>query len=491
MSHFFNTHIPPEILQQAVSQLDPISLIALSQTSKSWRAFINPNQHDYVQRLLALELTPEHGGIVPLFDEVAQKLSPPWDRDGDEWKSNKYACCGCMKLRSHMLFANHAILRRPYRKPPPGSVEADKAAITDWEPLELSVRWMHIQERAALERRERRRWTSIAWWKRDNVLANPPAHQFASVPRPPDSEDGEYEIRRYLTGTARQRRRCVECRLLNIRRKPSTTHAGPRTEVAAVVSRQGLFLDHWDRHFPGLVEPPPPEKRPRQWRVMRGSRPGALLNVHVVFCPSCKTWLMDSAFRNWRLLLKHETPRPTTSAEDLDFIICNRCHLERYQDPSRLARELSAWALAMFREHRSKLHNQLGFGWSYIYHDFVHPIHAFGMFDEISDIGYEIIAGLKWDSADKVYGNKRPLLFDESDLPELRRRFERYRELIYSDKVDRETREELLQSWFKFWVEDYDKIEEMYRWLGKQIAWLESEPNAVLDFVLEHDPYRI
>ncbi|KAK4119086.1 hypothetical protein N657DRAFT_582486 [Parathielavia appendiculata] len=488
---FFNTHIPPEVVQQIVRQLDPISLIALSQTSKSWRAFISPIQHDYVQRLLALELMPEHGGIVPMFDELSQKLCPPWD--GSEWKSNKYACCGCMKLQSHMMFDNHAILRRPYRKPPPWSVEAEKAAITDWEPLEPSARWRRIQAREARVREEQRKWARIVEWRRDYVIGNRTGYQFPLAARDHPDEDEEYPVRAYLTGTARQKRRCIECkRLLNIRtRPPCTIEVTVSPTATAVISRQGLFLSMWDRHFPGLVEPPPPEERPRVWRSFRGSRPalGLFLNVYVVFCRFCKKWLMDSAFRNWKL---QEWEWPLPARFTIDPLICNRCYLESGGGSARLARELSAGALAMFQEHRREIGGQLRFGWDYIYNDFNNAANVVTSLAEFKAIGNEILDGLEWVTEVNGYGDRRRFPdLEKSDLLDLRRRFERYREFIYDDKVDSGRREEILKSWFKLWVEDYDKFEGMYIWLGKQIAWLESEPNAVLDYVLERDPYQI
>lgn len=133
-----SVQVPDEIFVHIAQNLDPITLITPSQASRSWRAFINPSRHDYNQRLLALELTPEYGGIVPLFDELSQTLSPPCE--SPEWKLNKYACCGCMKLPPHMMFGNHALLRRPYRKPPPDIVESNRAGVIGWEPLEPSAR---------------------------------------------------------------------------------------------------------------------------------------------------------------------------------------------------------------------------------------------------------------------------------------------------------------------------------------------------------------
>ncbi|KAK4184228.1 hypothetical protein QBC35DRAFT_455524, partial [Podospora australis] len=53
--------VPAEILYRTIMQLDPDSLINLSQTSKYYRDTIRPTKHDFERRLLYLELQPEIG----------------------------------------------------------------------------------------------------------------------------------------------------------------------------------------------------------------------------------------------------------------------------------------------------------------------------------------------------------------------------------------------------------------------------------------------
>jgi hypothetical protein len=479
MAPLLDVPVPLEILQRIVGQLDPIALISLSQTSKAWRALINPTRHDFIQRLLALELTPEYGGIVPLFDEYSQTLTPPCE--SSEWKSNKYACCGCMKLRTHMMFDNHAILRRPYRKPPPGSVEADRTTITDWEPLETSTRWGRIQERAARAEEERKKWARIAARCRDAAL-NPPAEAFARVPRPHDNS--EDEAHSYLIGAGRQKRRCIECmrRAGNWSRKHSGDQGSGQVEVMAVKSRQLKFSYALERYFPGLVEHLPPEKVPRHWRGLRGSAAALHLTLYAVYCPSCETWQEYGAFRELGLF-KHGFRYPAALKHPL---LCNDCHIKTHRDPSLLAQELSSVALAKLRGYRSTMAYYLGFGWRLINRDFNGARSAGnGLLNKYKPVGNEILNGLQW-----VDSRKKGIVLDEHDLPDLRHRFERYRHLVYNE-VDSGTRSEILRGWFPLWVEEYYLIEGMYSWLGKQIAWLESDPNAVLDYVLKNDPHRI
>jgi hypothetical protein len=470
MAQFFNVHVPTEVLQHIACQLDPISLIALSQTSRPWRVLINPIRHDYVQRLLALELLPEHGGIVPQFDEFDQVLTPPWG--SDEWKAVKYACCGCMKLRTHMMFDNHAILRRPYRKPPQGSVEAGKAAIADWEPFDPSARWKRIQERAAEADKGRQKWAQIAARSHDYALLNPPGHPFARVSRDPDQAGHEAIL--YLVGTARQKRRCIECQ----RQRGNWSRPNPlrrNTRAPTVISRRLKFHNTWDRYFPGLIEQLPPEKVPRKWGALCSWTDGDDRNLYVVRCPSCGIWQEHSAFREWTLYRYGSQCRAPTTRP----LLCNSCHLETHGDPARLARELCAGALEMLQDRRENTLTNLAFGWKFVHDDLHNTSLA-----EYKGLQEEVLGGLRWKDLAGRY-----LDIGESDLPHLRRRFELYREFLYN-KVDFKTREQLMQSWFLLWVEDYDLLEGLYDWLSQQIARLESDTSRVLKYVLERDPYR-
>ncbi|KAK4150426.1 hypothetical protein C8A00DRAFT_18034 [Chaetomidium leptoderma] len=476
MAPFLDIHVPPEILQHIVRHLDPISLIALSQTSRVWRAFINPIHHDYAQRLLALELLPEHG-IVPRFDERSQKLTPSWG--SSEWESNKYACCGCMKLRTHMMFDNHAILRRLFRKPPPGSVEASNATTTDWEPLELSARWRHIQDRAAQAKEELEKCrVRVADWPREYAMLNPVPHPFARVPQYHD--DINHEIEAHLVGTSRHKRRCVECQRRRGNWSRPNSHPGSK-EAPAAKSRQLKFPSMWERHFPGLVERLPPESVPRIWRALRESTDGIQLSLYVLCCPSCDTWQEHSAFREWSLYqFGFGSPK-----RPKDPLLCNRCHLAAHQDPDLLAQELTMGALEMFRDDRDDTLHQLKFGWPLIHRDFNDSGNPNPPLAKFKAVGAEILSGLRWTSS-----TKQDIIIEDSDLPDLGRRFQRYREFI-DHEVDSETRWRVLQSWFKLWFEDYDLYEKRYHWLNKQIAWLESDVKIVLNYVLKRDPYRI
>lgn len=156
-------YLAPEILCLIVTTLDPISLISLSQSSRGFRSFIQPTRAHFVQRLLSLELLPENNGryrSVPLFRGRDSTMHPD-DSDVQAWEGIRYACAGCLKLRSHMHFDNHSILRLGLRKPPPGSTEATK--LTDWEPYndhfeDPGEKWQRIQQRKEEARERDKLW---------------------------------------------------------------------------------------------------------------------------------------------------------------------------------------------------------------------------------------------------------------------------------------------------------------------------------------------
>ncbi|KAL2182210.1 hypothetical protein L209DRAFT_102774 [Thermothelomyces heterothallicus CBS 203.75] len=480
MALLLGANMPAEIVELIVQQLDPISLISLSQTSRSWRAFINPNRHDLVQRLLALELTPEHGGLVPVFDEVSQTLSPPCE--SGEWKTARYACCGCMKLLTHMMFDNPAILRRPYRKPPPGSVEARKAAVTDWERLEPAARWRRIRERAAREEEERDRWRKVVN-RRHEPPPNPPDHHpFALVPRPRDPE-AEAEAMRHLVGTGRHKRRCIEClyRNGNMSSRGKFLHdpAGG-TPVPVFKSRHAKFPYFLERLYPGLISPP--DRLPRYWRALRITSDAVHHTLYTVRCPSCGTWQEYAALRQFLCHYYMGRFGPTDGP-----VLCDHCHLETHRDPDRLAKELYSRVRECLRDYREMMEYYIRIGWRLLCRDFYshRSLTASPWLGKHRHVADRILEGLQIAASFDLSISH----FDRA-LDDLRLRFERYRDWLDTE-LDPPTRSELMTGWFRAWVEDYELIDSTYRWASEQIAWLDSHPRAVLDYVLEKDPHRV
>ncbi|GAB1315335.1 hypothetical protein MFIFM68171_05545 [Madurella fahalii] len=469
--------LPPEIFGCIIVQLDPITLIALSETTAWLRDLIKPTRHDYVRRLLALELLPEHGGIVPLFRARDNKITPP--PGTIVWTNNKYACCGCMRLLPHKMFDNHAILRLRYRKPPPGSVEAEKGLVTDWEPLEPSTRWRRIQSQVDRERKEQEKWRMQYHRAVTGTFIPNTAHPFGRLDYGPADAAAE-EAEKYLCGTSRQKRRCLDCkrRTGSLPLRHGSNETSSAGAIPLVVSRQLYFVDKCAYFFPGLFESVPRDKTPKLIRVVH--RPNAKdfpITLRVARCPSCSSWQEQGAFRCWN-----------TYDARLDCgVLCNHCEARR--NPASLAKTLSESVIAMLKDALEFVVGNLIFGWGRLDADFNRPYVPGGppLLKAYRHVGEEILGGLKWIVKD---GRKCEIVFEESYLPHLRRRMQCYKEFIYNI-LDRPTRAEIMQSWHRLWVEEYDLLESRYRWLKRCITQIKDHPNLVLEYILGQDPHLV
>ncbi|KAL3493970.1 hypothetical protein BJX62DRAFT_234826 [Aspergillus germanicus] len=120
--------LPTELHITIIRHLDPIALIALSQTNTYYRALITPRKPQFIERLLALECDERYGGPAITFTRFGK---PVPDCESAEWEANRWACTSCLRLRPHYAFTNQSLLRLAYRKPPAGP---KGWAVTSWEP---------------------------------------------------------------------------------------------------------------------------------------------------------------------------------------------------------------------------------------------------------------------------------------------------------------------------------------------------------------------
>ncbi|KAK4139560.1 uncharacterized protein C8A04DRAFT_32948 [Dichotomopilus funicola] len=462
--------LPVELCGDVVRSLDPISLIALSQTSRSWRALIQPTRRDFQQRLLALELTPEHGGIVPRFDLDIQASIPAYTSDA--WEANKYACCGCMKLRTHMLFNNHAILRESYRKPTPDCVEATRMAVTEWEPLDPAARWVRIQERTAKMFEERARRVQAARQHRAAVAQNAANHPFVLVTVPDNGS--EARLRQWSVGISRLKRRCIDC----LRQRS-------RSAKEIVISRDIFIPAFQDQTYPDLIGRTSSHDSPKAWRAVAESTTIRHVNLYVIYCKSCQIWQLSGAFRT--SMLRHGSHNVPLDGVDL---VCNHCHLRIHNDVDLLAKELTDHAMSELAVHIGKIEYQLLFGWRLVRQGWYYQNHqdppppgekeADGLPDYLAGLGFDKSGEARLDVGSDV---------PDARIPELRRRFDLYKEFL--DGLAESDRAVLMSSWFGLWIEEYDLIEAMYLHLHQQHVWLKNNPRGVFDYVFKRDPHWI
>lgn len=430
--------MPVEVLCAIFVLLDPISLIATSQTSRTLQTIIDPTRHDFVQRLLSLELLPESGG---------SSITPP--TVSPAWRRNKYACSLCLKLRSHMYFDNHSILRQRLRKPPPESREATK--LTTWEPLEL----------------------------RHPVTRHKRARQRAAADKTAD------ELDEALCGTKRHKRACNPCRHL----RGDWSHPG-RTlgpPDAPIIKSRRVSRHHiLERHFPGLLDflhernphpaLAPPATYPRGFRYFNIHRRYETWTLYTAYCVSCTQWheLAGFGYYAW-------SPRESPTVP-----LLSRCHpCSQREDPSAFSQLLARAALQAANAALKAVDFRLAWGWNSLYKHFTDQ-----QLKPVGRAGTPILHGLPWKR--RTDKQMYPTLdLGEDMIPELRVRLERLRSL-FPDELPSRVRESYgSDRVFKMWLEDHQLNEAVYLQITKAITMMEEQPGLVEMYIAEREPYRL
>ncbi|KAJ7197417.1 hypothetical protein GGX14DRAFT_374983 [Mycena pura] len=465
--------LPTEILCAIIRLVDPIGLISLSQSSRAFRALIQPSRNDFVQRLLALELDPALGGIVR-FRSRDNNLTPPWD-DAEAWKAIRFTCVGCMKLLPHTRFSNQNLLQLRRRKPPPGSREANR--ITDWEPSaggDAKARGLRLQERMRREKEDR-----AAVHVRCELERSSEANAV-------DDPDAWAET--ILGGVHRTRRRCNECRFRQGDfARPTRANAGTAA-VPVLTSRQLEFTCALDRYFPGLLPQMPLEMHPLLFKVYKDNVRTELFALYHARCPGCAVWQELGAFRvglayphATPLLMLEERHKQLQGRDVFATLLCNRCLLARH-GRARLAEELAAFAVTFLDAESARTQYQLRFGWRLLEDTLREKTHCF------SPVFHEIIAGLPWEEAENMGDEQKTPDFDRCDPDDLRRRIVRLRVLVETEMTEERRKDFLSNPWFRSWLEQYEKNE---TWDAVLKEMRSISPDALVNFVLEKDPYRV
>ncbi|KAK0747432.1 hypothetical protein B0T21DRAFT_406062 [Apiosordaria backusii] len=356
--------IPAEILCEIISSLDPIALIALSQASKSLRNFINPIEHDFQQRLLALELLPKYGGaerdLEPESPELARlHTSEMRHRGKDWWASNKYACCGCMKILSHSMFDDDDLFDTTTRKPWATGPETRRMAFTDWKPTNTTddrlflIQRQASQDARATEQCRQRYEESISWFKRNLRWSSEDDDENTWDDVTMDDSVDDEAIPKHLTcveetaplivGKARHKRRCIECKFR--RNLYSNLLCGDsNAPIVTCHDAPGINItSSW--LFPGLLpnrRAPETECRsfmagPRNWdydgpRILR------------IRCPGCEKWQRSRAFGTtlvevgpWRSSVNGAW-RDSAIKMDQSSPLCHYCHVKTHGKAATAAR---------------------------------------------------------------------------------------------------------------------------------------------------------
>ncbi|KAL3461672.1 hypothetical protein BJX64DRAFT_260266 [Aspergillus heterothallicus] len=520
-----------------IRYLDPIALIATSQTNTHFRTLIQPRKIQFIERLLALECLEEFGGPEITFSRLG-RLSP--DRTAPEWESNRWACTACLRLLPYHCFTNKALSQLAYRKPIRGSSAEQQC--TSWEPTHLR----HARGKGARERRQypryhtydeeeeqilRRRYaiaTTQNWgryraWDSHSDSAfqlltarlihlqdaglvefeDMDAHTFSPLTEDAESELFDREARGIellRAGYNRQHRRCLECRFrrgefrgcTGVRRGLGT----PRVPI--IPGRQESFGTVVDRYFPGVCEvlsaTRPPFNAPVFviYRENAMDRPWTLYRAR---CPGCETWKELRAFRFGGFYPRAE-PRevpggrdwyynwdmtPVTDGE-LDGLRCNHCFLKEHGRVV-LGDILIRWLTALIDAQLGELTGNLRVGFSTL----------FWRLKFMPKKGKASTKRLFWDIRNIL--NKNGLQITRTDVALIRQRRMEWLDLF--PKVRDGNREEN-GLWFEpdesfwQWVELYEESEAMWFWLRelREEICEEGKADVLVDWALSRNEAR-
>lgn len=518
--------IPLDALLHILEFVDPITLINLAQTCQCLRTTIRPTRINLLQRLLALELIPDYGGIVPLIRGRDNQIIPPVD--SKDWDSNRYACGGCLKLLPHQMFDNHEILRMPLRKPPPGSREANRLAewwyLPGWED---DVRGRIMQHRVytrALEELASLADVRLQHYEATHPDDNMPHHGVDQFLLDPDQQAAAmaardrtaYNAELLLCGLRRHNRRCNECRFLRgdwRRRSPAIRLAnmnipgnGFKPPLPVAAGRRLPFYNVFDRCFPALFKPVPPSETGRRFTAMGNVNSKVQrLVMFTVRCRSCSTWKDGSMFRlpvatyrvEWLRVreLGQYLVRPDSQMGELKEPKCNQCFL-REHGMDAFQRDMVRFAVSLLSYALCRARYQILFGWGKLLRDFAPSPGA--VFAKWAKHGAPIVSDFPI-KIDNPYDVRTVPNITTPQLDDLKRRYilfknfveQMYQRLPPSPSTSRQAIRNAMTSWFRIWYEDYLLYEQTYRRLQQQLEWVEQFPQDLVDYALALDPLKV
>ncbi|KAK4166455.1 hypothetical protein QBC43DRAFT_18366 [Cladorrhinum sp. PSN259] len=424
--------LPVELVKEIIAELDPVTLVSLAQSSKLFHQRVNPIRHDFERRLLIVELTE---GTVPSItrpSRSAPQTTPP--RNEDAWRNNKYACLGCMQLLPHYMFGEDMIMSLEYRKPVPGTLEAQRSQVTDWVAMPTGARWKLIKGR-----HEALRQTRIKMIQCGVDLLRPTV----------DTEN-------QLAGISRHKRRFIECKY-----QKRTCNANPTTSdrlPAVMIGTLNITFhrEYMVRWFPGVLDHSrvgrPPTEHPHPFSMVR--------------CPGCQTWQEYRTFGH-RLLSLERMPVDRQ---------CYRCYVKMQERNSSTALSLCHHLLERLdicaRLSRSNFFDN----WD-------------AAEDQFSDIGAS--RSLKRPDFELTFESfwNGPWTKTVEVLEKLRPIFEEHRREVNSLPQPCGFRTMYLY----YWILDYDDREAELLKFVRQIeivtAVCEQEPEVILDYFTQPNPF--
>lgn len=387
---------PDELLVLIIPFVDPIALISLSQANRHLRQLIQPTKRHFIERLLVLECLEAHGG--PYLDVRLRNFSLH-PSASDELKDMRWACAGCLKLRSHRHFNNKALYRLRYKKPTPKTNSAESLALTSWvasmrgvksaqkhrfsaQPEERSLRrhrglysgsytdetiekWYHWLRRNGVERVE-------GWDLQDMDLDD-----FRGIARYWGRMPSLQEYHKYLDdsrnhGFARLKRLCNECLFQDGRLQRIKNGRAGLALTPMQPSRRVYYYSALDRWLPGFSDGLD-HKRPLV-RIPRLLESGPVpfsepWTLYMVRCAGCEQWKELRTFRlsvcgaRWSpTKTRAALNRHTQGSVQLDGARCHACFAKE-NGTERFGEELMRWISEVIDEQLRR--HLLALSWGY------------------------------------------------------------------------------------------------------------------------------
>lgn len=510
------TTLPIEIQCAIFRLLDPIGLIAISQTDSRLRKLIQPTKIHFAERLLALECLVEEGGVTPIFSPKTNKFDPHWT--SPEWNSMRWACTTCMRLRPSTEFDNHSLMKLRYRKPIPGSPAAK--LYTSWEPWRArrAQKGRRQTLEASPEEKKLRRRHEIAMthnfrqpkWYQDpgERLASfqeSGLEMFADMTLPefiklePEEEKFLFDqevclIELVRAGFKRGLRTCNECRYQRGDFKPKPTGEGGTEKVPIVTSRRIEAANVLDRFLPGisdLFKTRPPFDTPVLTIYRHGTR-YRLWTLYMIRCPGCAQWKESRKFM-FGSFWGHWQPHPASaqsiwhesggfrnwdwtrvSESMIDNLLCNNCHVaERGRDAFR--DEFFRFLTWIVEVLQFNMESPLSYGWGFLHgaSNYCHKTFK-KQVRHFLEMPYRRTRFRR--------GNNG---YTYDDVALFRLYFNQWLEL--RERLIQEGKAEWIRedTWFGTWIHAYDEIEANWRWFKGIQLEVETRNEALVDWVLE------
>ncbi|CAH0023413.1 unnamed protein product [Clonostachys rhizophaga] len=405
--------MPAELMNQMIPELDPISLINLSQASHGFRAIIKPSREEFVDRLLALECTEEYGGAETFIHRrvwrpsnnlpIHYNLERYPSIDDTRWETQRFACSGCLKLLPHYQFDNRSIQHEDYRKPMFGTPSAKTP--TTWRPSLRGKDRKQISGRLKRAQRKELRLVESELPEGHPVLLQYTA-AFKALKLDFKRELNSRRVRgvdeyvinghgrpvttanprtvtKMLTeisrrGQKRRNRRCNECLFQKGQYRAPSTIGDVRTPIMkrSRLVRCGSALR---RYFPGYSEiygrPCPPIPTLRMPSFVRFVRFQELWNLCMIRCPGCEVWQEMRAFRlsgsllgcgfdttadAWEGMIDWDAT--IMEQESLGESVCNRCFVNK-NGRDQLKQVLFRWLSHEQSQELARIEAMIKVGW--------------------------------------------------------------------------------------------------------------------------------